>query len=149
MKKPLHLEDLAAALEAKPPAAEQSEAHYKRQLVEEVNDLPGGYAQRIEDKFLVGALDMFLKLPDPLPGVWAEAKLVEGNVFAPTRLQFNKGERMIQAGLVVVLIGWQRGTMYVSPWVKQADKRQSFTCDRPHHEVLRECLLHWERTLLR
>ena len=125
MKKSLHLEDLRAALEAKQPAAEQSEAHYKRALVAEVNNLPRGYAQRIEDKYLVGALDMIIKLPG-LPVLFAEGKLVSGNVFGPTTLQFAKGERLIAAEFDVVLIGWKQGVMFLSPWVRQADIRNCF-----------------------
>ena len=60
MKTPLHLEDLKAALEAKPRhgGTELSESDYKHRLVAEINRLPDSRAQRIEDKYAPGVLDM-------------------------------------------------------------------------------------------
>jgi len=99
------------------------EAARKRKLVAEVNALRGGYARRYEDRWAIGLLDLFLKLPT-LPPIWAEAKIIKGNVFEPTGRQHIEGERMIAAGLTVVLIGWRDNIIYVSPWVEKADRRE-------------------------
>jgi hypothetical protein len=99
-----------------------NEADHKRKLVAEVNGLRGGWARRVEDRWAVGVLDLIIKLPTQLI-VFAEGKLVDGNVFGPTERQWVEGERIRAAGLDVVLIGWRDGITYVSPWVKQADRR--------------------------
>jgi hypothetical protein len=98
------------------------EAARKRKLVAEVNALRGGYARRYEDRWAIGLLDLFFKIPR-LPPIWAEAKIIKGNVFAPTERQHIEGERMIAAGLTVLLIGWRDRIIYVSPWTPQADRR--------------------------
>ena len=102
------------------------EADYKRKLVAEVNALRGGYARRYEDRFAVGMLDLLIKLPD-LPPVWAEAKLINGNVFCPSQRQFVEGNRMLAAGLNVILIGWKNNLLAISPWIAQADYRTCST----------------------
>jgi hypothetical protein len=136
VKKPLHLQDLKAALEAKPLRADKSEAAYKRDLVAQINAIEGGYARRIEDRFAVGVLDLFIKYPGH-DVVMAEGKIIEGNLFAPTERQFEEGMRLGFAGIEPVLIGWKDGQMYVSEWAKQADYRECFTLERaPYVEIL-------------
>ena len=100
MKTPLHLEDLKAALEAKPRhgGTELSESDYKRKLVAEINRLPGSRARRIEDRYGVGILDLLIKLPG-VPAFWAEGKVIKDNVFGPTQSQFEEGLRWIEAGV--------------------------------------------------
>ena len=88
-----------------------------------INLLRGGYARRYEDRYAVGLLDLMLKLPD-LPPVWAEGKVIDGHQFAPTPRQWVEGNRMIAAGLNIILLGWRAGILYVSPWVEKADKRE-------------------------
>jgi hypothetical protein len=100
-----------------------NEGDHKRKLAAEINNLRGGYARRYEDLYAVGMLDLMIKLPD-LPPVWVEAKIIRGNSFGPTLRQWVEGDRMIAAGLRVLLIGWKGSTIYISPWVKQADRRQ-------------------------
>ena len=73
----LRLDDLKAALEQRRPPAAKSEADYKRELVADINRLPGGRARRIEDRYGTGILDLIIKLPD-MPLVMAEGKLIEG-----------------------------------------------------------------------
>jgi hypothetical protein len=128
VKRQLRLEDIKAAFEAKPlhGGSELKESDYKRKLADEVNRMTGGYAQRIEDKYVVGALDLFVKLPG-VPPVFIEGKVIDGNLFGPTTLQHAKGARMLEAGLDVILVGWKHGEMFVSPWVEQADIRNCFT----------------------
>jgi hypothetical protein len=128
VKTKARLEDIKTAFEAKPRrgGSELKESDYKQKLVAEVNRMTGGYAQRIEDKYVVGQIDMFVKLPN-IPIVFIEAKVIKDNLFGPTTLQFAKGERMIAAGIDVLLVGWKHGEMYVSPWVPQADIRNCFT----------------------
>jgi hypothetical protein len=123
--KRLRLDDLKSALEQKPPPPPGSEAYYKRRLVAEINRLSGGYARRIEDRFAVGVLDMLLKLPG-LPLVFAEGKIIDGNLFGPTERQFEEGKRLIAADIRPVLIGWKDGRMHVSRWVQQADYHDCF-----------------------
>jgi hypothetical protein len=121
------------------------ESDFKRRLVADVNALPGGYARRVEDRFAVGMLDLIIKLP-ALPWIFAEGKLVDGNLFMPSERQFVEGERIQRAGGGVVLIGWKSGVMYLSPWIRQADIR---TCYRNLHTgdvtTLREYLTWRER----
>ena len=100
-----------------------NEADHKRRLVAEVNALRGGYARRVEDRFAVGVLDLIIKLPG-LPIIFAEGKVVDGNLFGPTERQFIEGERIMAAGMTALLLGWRSGILYVSPWVKQADRRE-------------------------
>ena len=98
-----------------------NEADRKRELVKAVRAL-GGAARRVEDAWAVGVLDLAIKLPG-VPFIWAEGKIIKGNLFGPTPAQFAEGEKWIKAGVDAVLIGWQDSLMFVSPWVKQADKR--------------------------
>lgn len=102
------------------------ESDYKRNLVKEVNALPGGYARRFEDKFGVGRLDLIIKLP-ALPIFFAEAKMFTGNVFTPTELQYLEGQRILAAGVDVFLLGWKNGALYIAPWARWADIRDP-TC---------------------
>lgn len=98
-----------------------NEADRKRALVKDIKTL-GGHARRIEDSWAVGVLDLIIKLPG-VPLILAEGKIIKGNLFGPTLAQFAEGEKWIRADVDAVLIGWQDKTMYISPWVKQADKR--------------------------
>lgn len=125
MKAPLHLEDLKAALEEKPRhgGSELSESDYKRRLVDDINRIPKAMATRIEDKYRPGVLDMIIKLPGR-EAFWAEGKLIKHNLFAPTPIQFKEGLRWIEAGMNVVLIGWQHGMIHISPWKATADRRE-------------------------
>ena len=142
MKRAFHLEDLKAALEAKPVhgGTELRESDYKRRLVAEINRLPGAYARRIEDRFAVGVLDLFIKFPR-MDVIMAEGKVIAGNLFAPTERQFEEGMKLAFASIEPVLIGWKYGQMYVSPWVKQADYRECFTLEgKTYGEILWEYL---------
>lgn len=140
MKTPLHLEDLKAALEEKPRhgGTELSEADYKHRLVAEINRLPEARAQRIEDKYAPGVLDMVIALPG-IPMFWAEGKVVKANMFSPTPAQFVFGNRWLAAGVRVVLIGWHHGAIYLSPWKQEADRRDCFgTVGVDHVKALME-----------
>ena len=113
---------------------------YKRDLVAQVNSHPQGRARRIEDRWAPGVLDMIIKLPG-LPLVWAEGKLIEGNLFGPTAIQYEEGMKWQEANVQCVLIGWKNGQMYVSEWCKQADYRECFTMNnQPYVEILWEFL---------
>lgn len=101
------------------------EAGRKRQLVREINALPGAWARRVEDKWGVGVLDLVLKLPGH-PWIWAEGKMVEDNLFAPTERQWVEGVRISKTGTPVLLFGWKKRFMFVSHWTKQADIRTCF-----------------------
>jgi len=101
------------------------EATRKRELVREINALPGGYARRWEDRWATGLLDLVMKLPGH-PILWGEGKIVSGNLFFPTERQWVEGNRILAAGMPAVLIGWKARNMYVSPWVEQADIRTCF-----------------------
>ena len=122
----IRLDDLKAALEQRNPPAAKSEADYKRELVAEINRLPGGRARRIEDRYATGVLDLIIKLPDQ-PLVLAEAKLIEGNLFAPTPAQYEEGKRWEAAGVACFLIGWKKGQMFISPWVEKVHVDNCFT----------------------
>ena len=102
-----------------------NEADRKRELVKDVKRL-GGQARRLEDRWAVGLLDLVVKLPGQ-PFIWAEGKLIDGNLFAPTGAQYEEGMKWIKAGTDVVLLGWQDSLMFISPWVKKADKRECWT----------------------
>ena len=115
-----------------------NEADRKRELVKAVRAI-GGHARRIEDSWAVGVLDLIIKLPG-VPLVFAEGKIIKGNLFGPTPAQFAEGEKWIKAGVDAVLIGWQEKWMYISPWVKQADKRVCFGGSPDHAELLLEYL---------
>ena len=111
-----------------------NEADRKVKLVKEIK-LLGGFARRLEDKYALGLLDLIIKPPGH-PMVLAEGKLVEGNLFAPTPRQHKEGEDWIRAGVLVVLIGWQNKTMYISPWVKKADKRDCWRTNEGNGQFL-------------
>ena len=99
-----------------------NEADRKLNLVKGVKAL-GGYARRLEDKYALGLLDLVIKLPGHNV-VMAEGKLVDGNLFAPTPRQYIEGLDWLRVGVDVLLIGWQDLLMFISPWVKKADKRE-------------------------
>jgi hypothetical protein len=101
------------------------EADRKRKLVKEINLLPGAYARRIEDKWAVGVLDLVIKLPGQ-PWLWAEGKIIDGNLFAPSERQWVEGNRIRATGTLVLLFGWKQRFMFISPWVQQADIRTCF-----------------------
>lgn len=101
------------------------ESDLKRKLVKEVNAIPGGYARRVEDRWSVGALDLFIKLP-VYAAMWAEAKVIDGNLFGPTARQYEEGKRLLAAHVPVLLIGWKNGVMYVSAWTEKADIRECY-----------------------
>ena len=122
----IRLDELAAALEQRRPPAVKSEADHKRELVAEINRLPGGRARRIEDRYGTGILDLIIKLPE-IPLVMAEAKLIDGFQFIPTGAQFEEGKRWEAAGVRCILIGWKGSQMFLSPWVEKADCRQCCT----------------------
>jgi hypothetical protein len=114
------------------------EAGHKRNLVKEVNALPGGYARRAEDKYAVGVLDLIIKLPGR-PILWAEGKMIDGFKFYPTLRQFEEGNRIIQANMRAVLIGWKSQRMYISPWKIEADCRSCFS-GSDHYATVQEYL---------
>ena len=115
-----------------------NEADRKLNLVKGVKAL-GGYARRLEDKYALGLLDLVIKLPGHNV-VMAEGKLIDGNLFAPTPRQYIEGLDWLRVGVDVVLIGWQDKWMYISPWVKQADKRVCFGGSPDYAELLLEYL---------
>ena len=121
----VRLDELAAALAQRRPPATKSEADHKHDLVAEIKRL-GGQARRIEDRYGTGILDLIIKLPE-IPLVLAEAKLIDGNQFAPTGAQFEEGKRWEAAGVRCVLIGWKRGQMFISPWVEKVHIDGCFT----------------------
>ena len=104
-----------------------SEADYKRKLVADINRLPNeeGRARRIEDRYGVGILDLIIKLPG-VPTFWAEGKVIKANMFGPTPIQFEEGLKWLEAGVRVILIGWQHGVIYLSHWRQEADRRECF-----------------------
>ena len=122
----LRLEDLKAALAQRRPPAAKSEADHKRELVAAINALPGGRARRIEDRYGTGILDLIIKLPDR-PLILAEAKLINGNLFAPTGAQYEEGKKWQAAGVKCLLMGWKQGQIYISQWVEKADLRDCFS----------------------
>jgi hypothetical protein len=127
VKTPLHLDDIKASLEAKPRhgGTELKEADYKHRLVTEINRLPEGRACRIEDKYRPGVIDMIIKLPG-IPMFWAEGKVIKHSMFSPTQAQFEEGQRWLDAGVRVILIGWHHGAIYLSRWAREADRRECF-----------------------
>ena len=127
MKTPLHLEDLKTTLEAKPRhgGTELSESDYKRRLVAEINRIPGARARRIEDRYATGVLDLIIALPG-ISAFWAEGKVIKHNMFSPTPIQFEEGQKWLEAGVRVILIGWHHGAIYLSRWAKEADRRECF-----------------------
>ena len=67
---------------------------------------------------------------------FAEGKIIKGNLFGPTPAQFAEGEKWIKAGVGAVLLGWRDNEMYISPWVKQADRRECWMSVANHAEAL-------------
>ena len=136
----IRLDELKAALEMRRPPAAKSEAAYKKELVDGINQLPGARARRVEDRWAVGVLDLNIK-PPGRPFVMAEGKLIHGYQFAPTEAQYIEGLKWQAAGVECVLIGWQAGQMYIRPWTAKADSRQCFTAPGlPHALALMEFL---------
>ena len=122
----LRLDQLKAALEARPRTNDLSESAYKRKLVDQINHLSGGRARRIEDRWAVGVLDLIIKIPGH-DVVMAEGKVVAGNVFGPSLSQHEEGQRWQDAGVRCLLIGWKANRMYVSTWCDEADIRHCFS----------------------
>jgi hypothetical protein len=136
----IRLDELAAALAQRRPPAAKSEADYKRDLVADINRL-GGRARRIEDRFGTGILDLIIKPPN-MPLVMAEAKLIHGNLFAPTGAQYVEGLKWQAAKIECVLIGWKGNQMFLSAWVEKAHVKDCFTApDLPDAQALIEYLL--------
>ena len=137
----IRLDELAAALAQPRPPAVKSEADHKRELVTAINQLPGGRARRIEDRYGTGILDLIIKLPSR-PLVLAEAKLVDGNLFAPTGAQFEEGKKWQAAGVNCLLLGWKGGEMHISHWVEKAHVDDCFSSlNHSHVDALMEYLL--------
>ena len=113
------------------------EADHKRKLVAEVNALRGGYARRVEDRFAVGVLDLIIKLPGQSI-IFAEGKVVDGNLFGPSERQFIEGERIMAAGMTAILLGWKSSVLYVSPWIKRANVHDCYggPCDWTQPNIL-------------
>jgi hypothetical protein len=116
-----------------------TESDRKRKLVEGINLLPGGRARRWEDRWATGLLDLVIKLPGH-PLFFAEGKMIEGNLFAPTPLQYQEGKKWLAVGVLALLIGWKQKFMFVSPWVRQADVRSCFFGSGQWVTVLQEYL---------
>ena len=114
-----------------------NEADQKRKIVREINALPGGYAVRIEDRWRVGMLDLIIKLPT-YPVLWAEGKVVGGNLFAPTLRQWQEGQRIQESGMLALLFGWKNDFMFISPWTKKANIQSCFFGSGPWVAVLQE-----------
>ena len=102
-----------------------SESDYKRRLVAEINRIPGARARRIEDRYATGVLDLVIALPGS-PAFWAEGKVIKANMFSPTPIQFEEGQKWLEAGVRVILIGWHHGAIYLSRWAREADRRECF-----------------------
>jgi hypothetical protein len=115
------------------------EADKKRKLVKEVNSLPGGWARRWEDRWAVGVLDLLIKLPGH-PLLWAEGKIVDHNLFAPTLAQYVEGTKLIASGQRPILIGWKQSLMFISPWVKKAHIDDCFSGPAPWLKTLQDYL---------
>ena len=98
-------------------------------------------ARRIEDRYGTGILDLIIKLPDR-PFILAEAKLINGNLFAPTGAQYEEGKKWEAAGVNCLLLGWKGGQLHISHWVEKADYRECFTLQGfPDIGILMEYLL--------
>src|SRR4249920_718603 len=98
----IRLDELKAALEQRRPPAAKSEAAYKKELVDGINQLPGARARRVEDRWAVGVLDLNIK-PLGLPFIMAEGKLIHGYQFAPSEAQYIEGLKWQAAGVECVL----------------------------------------------
>jgi hypothetical protein len=122
----IRLDELKAALEMRRPPAAKSEAAYKTELVDGINQLPGARARRVEDRWAVGVLDLNIK-PPGRSFIMAEGKLIHGYQFSPSEAQYVEGLKWQTADVECVLIGWKAGQMFLSPWVEKADCRECFT----------------------
>jgi len=105
----------------------KDEAEFKRLLVKGCIKR-GAHAERHEDRYGVGRLDLAIKFPR-YPHVLAEGKLVPHQSFAPTLAQWENGSRYIKAGGTAALIAWDPKTeqMYIHEWGRTAKKETSFT----------------------
>ena len=121
-----------------------NEADYKTALIKLVNQLPGGYGRRLEDKYAVGLLDLVMKIPG-LPWMWGEGKLVDGQKFAPTLRQYEEGKRIQATGTPVLLIGFQAKLMAISSWAEEARFKDCFQ-GSVHPETIKEF---YDRTIIR
>jgi hypothetical protein len=124
-----------------------NEADHKARLVKQINSA-GGWAERWEDKYRPGILDLVLKLPLDPSVVFAEGKLIKGNLFAPSELQWIKGQKMKTAGIEVLLIGWKNADhrMYISPWVEKANIKDCYGSSwlvKSYLHILQEYLFRW------
>lgn len=104
----------------------KDEAAVKRAAVLSVKHA-GGYGRRIEDQYAVGTLDTMLILPN-YPPVFAEFKLIKGNVFEPTDRQLVEMRRIDAAGGIAIaaLVGWKDGQHFFSKTTERADIRYCF-----------------------
>ena len=68
---------------------------------------------------------------------WAEGKVIKAKgMFSPTPIQFEEGQKWLEAGVRVILIGWHHGAVYLSHWAKEADRRECFgAVDRVDHDI--------------
>ena len=73
-------------------------------MVVEINRLPCFRARRIEDRYATGILDLTIALPG-IPMFWAEGKVIKANMFSPTPIQFEEGQKWLEVGVRVILIG--------------------------------------------
>jgi hypothetical protein len=104
----------------------KDESQFKRELVRGCI-ARGAYAERHEDRWGVGRLDLAIKFPGH-PHLHAEGKLVPHQAFAPTRRQWETGEKWRAAGDLCALIGWdpRTGVMFIHDWAKEASRRTSW-----------------------
>lgn len=87
----------------------------------------GGYARRVEDQYAVGTLDTILVLPRR-PVVFAEFKMINGNLFKPTDRQLVEMRRIdaTDGMAVAALVGWRGGHHFFSRTTECADMRYCF-----------------------
>jgi hypothetical protein len=115
------------------------EATRKRHLVRDINALSGGYARRLEDKWLVGLLDLVFKLPGE-PWIWAEGKIIDGLQFEPSERQWVEGNRVKATGTLVLLLGWKKADFFISPWVRKAHVDNCYRGTGPNLRTLQKYL---------
>ena len=130
----IRLDELKAALEMRRPPAAKSEAAYKKELVDGINQLPGARARRVEDRWAVGVLDLIIK-PPGLPFVMAEGKMIDGFQFGPTEAQYIEGLKWQAAGVECVLIGWKAGQMYCHRGARRPTAAECFTAPGLAHAL--------------
>jgi hypothetical protein len=119
------------------------ESKLKAALVTDCKDI-GAYARRHEDRYAIGLLDLSIKFLGH-PHLLAEAKIVDGQKFAPTPRQYVEGQRYEAAGGLCALIGWDKKTkvMFVHPWARWAMKADCFPPGggyKPYAETLKDYL---------